>query len=243
MPDVARSAAKPGKISVVVARLGGEIARGEVPVGATLPAEPELERRYGVSRSVIREAVKLLAGKGLVSVGPRIGTRVRPKRDWSYLDHDVLAWLGSEGLDREIMLALDETRLIIEPAAAALAAERATAHEKILIRAAYDEMAARHTEIDLATAADKAFHLAILDATHNPVLSSFRGAIDAILTAVFHATVPMLAPNLPNHEAVARAIEAGDAPAARRAMERLLDRTHRLILGLDADPRPARPAS
>ena len=234
MAPVARSGRKPGKIGRVVAGLGGEIVRGGFPAGASLPPEPDLERRYGASRGVVREAVKILAGKGLVRVGPRLGTRVRPKRDWSFLDGDVLDWLGREGLDRDLLLALDETRRIIEPAAAALAAERADDGDKALIEAAYADMAAHHDDLALATEADKAFHLAILDATHNPILASFRPAIDAMLATVFEATVPMLKPNLPNHEAVADAIARGDPGAARDAMERLLDRTRRLIANGDA---------
>ena len=205
----------------------------DFPVGASLPAEHDLERQYGASRGVVREAVKILAGKGLVSVGPRIGTRVRPTRDWNLLDHDVLAWLGEGGLDRDLMLALGETRVIIEPAAAALAAERATAAERRAIRAAYAEMAAHQDDIPRATAADKAFHLAVLDATHNPVLGSFRTAIDAILSAVFEPAVPMLGPNLPNHEAVLVAIERNDPVAARHAMEQVIGYTQHLLSGED----------
>lgn len=241
MAPTARPGSKPGKIGRMLATLGGDIARGEFPVGAVLPAERDLEHQYGVSRGVVREVVKILAGKGLVSVGPRLGTRVRPQRDWSFLDHDVLGWLGQGGLDRSLLLSLDETRRIIEPAAAALAAERATSDDKDRIRRAYKDMAAHHSDIVRATEADKAFHLAILDATHNPVLGSFRTAIDAILTTVFEATVPMLLPNLPNHEAVAAAIESRDPEAAREAMKRVLDRTHRLIAegSTSADPETA----
>lgn len=231
MAPTARPGSKPGKLSRVVTMLGCEIASGAIPTGAALPAEPDLERRCGASRGVVREAIKILTGKGLVSVGPRIGTRVRPRRDWSFLDHEVLNWLGRGGLDRELLLALDETRGIIEPAAAALAAGRATEEDAGRIRAAYERMAAAPCDLEAATEADKAFHLAILDAAHNPVLGSFRPAIDAILTAVFEATVPMLVPNLPNHEAVASAIERRDAAGARASMESLLDRTHRLIAG------------
>lgn len=239
MAPAARLGSKPGKIGHVVSTLGCDIASGVFPAGAVLPAEPDLERHYGVSRGVVREAVKVLAGKGLVSVGPRLGTRVRPKQAWSLLDHDVLSWLGRDGFDHDLMLALDETRRIIEPAAAALAAERAGPEDIRAIRQAYEEMAAHHGDIARATAADKAFHLAILDATGNPVLASFRTAIDAILSAVFEATVPMLLPNLPNHEAVATAIERRDAVAAREAMERVLDRTRCLIEGGATTSTPA----
>lgn len=224
-----QSSSKPGKIGGVLATLGGSIARGDLPAGSSLPRERDLEIRYGASRSVVREAVKILATKGLVSVGPRLGTRVRPRGDWSLLDRDVLGWIGAGGIDRELLLALDETRRVVEPGAAEIAAVRAGPEDRRRIRAAYRAMEAACDQPGPATEADKDFHLAILDATHNPVLRGFRTAIEAILDAVFAATIPMLAPNLPNHDAVASAIEAGDPAAARAAMERLLGRTRDLI--------------
>lgn len=226
-----RALSKPGKIGGVVANIGEAIGRGDLPPGVTLPRERDLELRYGASRSVVREAVKILATKGLVSVRPRLGTRVRPRGDWSLLDRDVLGWIGSGGIDRELLLALDEARRVVEPGAAEIAARRADDGDRHRIRTAYLAMEAACHEPRAATEADKAFHLAILDATHNPVLQGFRTAIEAILDAVFAATIPMLAPNLPNHDAVASAIEVGDPAAARAAMERLLGRTRDLIEG------------
>ncbi len=230
VPAGRRAASKPGKIDGVVARLGGDIARGAFAPGASLPRERDLESSLGASRSVVREAVKILATKGLVSVGPRVGTRVQPRRDWSLLDPDVLRWISHAGIDRDLLLALDEARSVVEPGAAAIAAARATDADRGRIRAAYEAMVAACDDPPVAIAADKAFHLAILDATHNPVLRGFRVAVDAILDAVFEATIPMLRPNLPNHDAVARAIEAGDAEGARRAMDAVLGRTSALIV-------------
>jgi len=160
---------------------------------------------------VVREAIKTLSGKGLVSVRPRHGTRVLPRSDWSLLDRDVLNWLvGQDKPDRELLLAVQEVRSIIEPAAAALAATRATKKDRQRINAALGAMETSDNQAT-ATAADKAFHLAILDATHNPVLQGFRGAIDTILSAVFLVAVDSIdgwfEDNLPNHAATARAIE------------------------------------
>jgi GntR family galactonate operon transcriptional repressor len=224
-PLNARVGTKPGKIGKVVANLGGGIARGEYPPGALLPPEHDLEARYGASRGVVREAVKILATKGLVTVRPRHGTHVQPRRDWSLLDRDVLQWIRAGGIDHELLIALDETRRIIEPGAASLAASRATAPDKAHIRAAYLRMEETVGEREAAIEADKAFHLAILDATRNPVLGSFRTGIDAILSAVFDVAEPLLHGNLPNHLAVLEAIEAGDADGAREWMTRLLNRT------------------
>ena len=134
---------------------------------------------------MVREVVKTLAAKGLVSVRPRHGTHVLPRNQWSLLDRDVLSWLmGQDEPDRDLLLAIQEVRSIIEPAAAALAAQRATKTDRGRINAALAAMEASKDHAS-ATAADKAFHLAILDATHNPVLQGFRGAIDTILSTVF----------------------------------------------------------
>jgi len=227
-PKIADKRIKPGRIRTVLTTLGREIARDLIAVGAALPPEPELEARFGVGRGVIREAVKTLAAKGLVSVRPRHGTHVLPRNEWSLLDRDVLSWLvGKDEPDRDLLLAIQEVRSIIEPAAAALAAERATRNDRWRINAA---LAAMETAKDQpsALAADKAFHLAILDATHNPVLQGFRGAIDTILGTVFLVAVGSpgwFRDNLPNHAAAARAIESGDAEKARIAMERVLGYT------------------
>ena len=235
----ARSAekrSKPGRIQAVVATLGREIAQEIIPAGAVLPPEHDLGIRLGVGRGVVREAIKTLSGKGLVSVRPRHGTRVLPRSDWSLLDRDVLNWLvGQDKPDRELLLAIQEVRAIIEPAAASLAATRATGKDRLRINAALEAMEISNDQAS-ATAADKAFHLAILYATHNPVLQGFRGAIDTILSAVFLGAVDSVEgwfdDNLPNHAAIARAIEEGDAKKARKAMDRVLGYTESKLSNL-----------
>jgi GntR family galactonate operon transcriptional repressor len=216
---------KPGRIHAVLTTLGSEIAQDLIPAGAALPPEHDLEIRFGVGRGVVREAIKTLAAKGLVSVRPRHGTHVRPRSDWSLLDRDVLNWLVGKGEpDRDLLLAIQEVRSIIEPAAAAFAAQRATKKDRQRINAALVAMETSHDQAS-ATAADKAFHLAILDATHNPVLQGFRGAIDTILGAVFLVAVGTegwFDENLANHAAAARAIDEGNASKARSAMEQVL---------------------
>lgn len=227
-PKTADKRVKPGRIHAVLTTLGSEIAQDLIPVGAALPPEHDLEVRFGVGRGVIREAIKTLAAKGLVSVRPRHGTHVRPRRDWSLLDRDVLAWLvGKDEPDRELLLAIQEVRSIIEPAAAAMAAKRATKTDRQRINAALTAMETSHDQAS-AIEADKAFHLAILDATHNPVLQGFRSAIDTILSTVFLVAVGSAGwfeDNLPNHAIAAHAINEGDADKARAAMEQVLGYT------------------
>jgi GntR family galactonate operon transcriptional repressor len=245
---LAEKRSKPGRIQSVLTTLGREIAQGIIPAGAVLPPEHDLEIRLGAGRGVVREAIKTLSGKGLVSVRPRHGTRVLPRSDWSLLDRDVLNWLvGQDKPDRELLLAVQEVRSIIEPAAASFAAMRATKGDRLRINAALEAMETSDSQAT-ATAADKAFHLAILDATHNPVLQGFRGAIDTILSAVFLVAVDSVGGwfdgNLPNHAAIARAIEEGDAKKARSAMERVLGYTQSKLSDLNggASRRNGRPS-
>jgi GntR family galactonate operon transcriptional repressor len=233
---------KPGRIDAVLNTLGREIAQDIIPAGAALPPEPDLETRFGVGRGVIREAVKILAGKGLVSVRPRHGTHVLPRRDWSLLDRDVLGWLvGADEPDRDLLLAIQEVRLIIEPAAAAMAAERSTKQDRARIEAALVAMETSHDRAS-ATAADKAFHLAILDATHNPVLQGFRGTIDTILNTVFLVAIGSAGwfeDNLPNHAVAARAISAGNPKKAKAAMEQVLRYTQFKLSKHKVEQKPA----
>ncbi len=216
---------KPARTTSVVEQLGIEIVGGNPLPGGTMPAEPELEARFQVSRSVVREAVRMLAAKGLVSVRQRHGTHVRPRHEWSWLDRDLIGWIAASGISRADLLAFAEARRIIEPEAAALAAARATDAQREAISAAYKAMTRDRHDPARAISADKAFHLAILDATHNPVLQSLHGAIDALLSAIFDFTVTVFEGNLDNHGAVAAAIETRDADAAREAMRSLLSYT------------------
>ncbi|GJD66853.1 FadR/GntR family transcriptional regulator [Methylobacterium frigidaeris] len=216
---------KPRRIDHVVATLGREIVQGITPVGALVAPEPELEQRFEVSRGVVREAVKILAAKGLIEVRPRHGTRVLSVENWSLLDRDVLGWLVERpAADLNLLLAIQEVRSIIEPEAAALAAERGSESDLQRIDAALAAMETSH-DSKSATAADKAFHLAILHATHNPVLQGFSGAINAILSAVFFVAVGTsgwFEENLPNHATAARAIRERDPDGARIAMKQVL---------------------
>jgi GntR family galactonate operon transcriptional repressor len=194
-----------------------------------MPSEPDLEQQFGASRTVIREAMKTLAAKGLVTVRQRHGTHVNPRDQWSWLDGELISWISANGIGKAELIAFEEARQIIEPGAAALAALRATPEEKNAIRQAYESMVSGQHDPLLAIAADKAFHLAILRASHNPVLQSLSGAIDAVLSAIFEVTVEVFEGNLVNHAEVADAIDSGDAELSRRAMERLLDYTGRFL--------------
>ena len=120
----------------VVHAIGRKILGGELPPWALLPAEPEL----GASRTVLREAIKVLTAKGLVEARPKIGTRVRPRDAWHLLDPDVLAWQQRGAGRPSLLRTLTDVRRIIEPAAAGLAASRADAGDLAALAEALDEM-------------------------------------------------------------------------------------------------------
>ena len=110
----------------VVHTIGLRILRGELQPGDPLPTEEELNADRGYSRTVLREAVRVLAAKGLVHAQPKTGTRVRPRSEWNIADPDVLAWRVEAGADSELYQQVTEVRIGIEPQAARLSAERAT---------------------------------------------------------------------------------------------------------------------
>ena len=128
-----------------VHRIGVQILRGDLQPGDALPGEDELSGEYAVSRTVLREAVKVLAAKGLVEARPKTGTRVRPRSKWNLLDPDVLAWRFEASPDGDFFRNIVELRRIVEPEAARLAAERATDEEIAELEGAFARWRARWT--------------------------------------------------------------------------------------------------
>src|SRR5881398_3488194 len=122
----------------LVHEIGVRILRGELRPGDLLPTEEELQGELAVSRTVLREAIKVLAAKGLVEARPKIGTRVRPRDAWNLLDPDVLAWQQRGAGSPSLLRALTEVRRSIEPAAAELAASRADAGDLAALGAALE---------------------------------------------------------------------------------------------------------
>lgn len=207
--------------------LGQRIVNDIYPQGETLPVEEELAQSLGVSRATVRDAVKVLSGKGLLRTARRYGTRVRPLEEWHLLDPDVAAWHSADHPRIGRMFAeTTELRCAIEPAAAALAAERATPEQvRILITAA---QALRPGEVDVAALfeADRRFHCTILDATGNLIMGQLRGIFTAILRISYEFGVQKVdgqPVSREGHVLVAEAVARGDATGARREMERMLD--------------------
>lgn len=207
----------------LVEQLGTDIVRGRLQPGDTLPHEDELLSRYDVSRTVLREALNVLSGKGLLDARPRRGTIVRPRTDWSQLDPSILAWRnGAPAIDRAALDRLIELRHMIEPPAAALAAIRGTRDDHADIRDAYEAMVAAETNVPAFVDADVAFHTACLRAARNDFLLPVAHAIRTCMTASMRITDSDTEINRtvvqPRHRAICIAILARDAPSARAAM-------------------------
>lgn len=227
------SAAKPGPTGREPRRIHGAIAHdlgvaivtGQYKPGDILSGEVAFSEKLNVSRSVYREAIRILAAKGLVDSRPKTGTRVLPEREWNMLDPDVLAWMFEAEPSEAFVNGLFELRKIVEPAAAALAASRRDGGDLARMGHALEEMA-RH---GLATAegreADQRFHDAILQATRNAPLMSLSSSIGAAIswTTMFKQRKGKLPRDpLPEHRILYEAIAAGDAEAAHAAMEELV---------------------
>lgn len=170
---------------LVVEELGQAIVAGEFAAGDTLPGDSELAARFNVSRTVLREAMKTLAAKGLVVARARIGTRVMPRANWNLFDGDVLAWHFSAGVDEAFLRHVSEIRLALEPYAAGLAARRAAdADIAQMMRLAVAMGDAGHSPQSLALA-DLEFHLRLLEASLNPFMQTVGSLIEAALMGVF----------------------------------------------------------
>nr|WP_276536727.1 FCD domain-containing protein [Burkholderia multivorans] len=205
-------------------RLATAILRGDYPPDSLLPREPDLMAMFGVSRTVLREALRTLTSKGLVESRPKVGTRVRSRRAWNLLDADLLDWYARVAPALSFALKLQEMREMIEPHAAAMAARVRAADAIAAIDEALDAMAAARN-VDEWVRADLRFHLSVLEAGGNELLVPLGALIDRTLEAQLHLNARrahVYNASLAEHAAVGDAIRAGDADGARRAMAALL---------------------
>jgi DNA-binding FadR family transcriptional regulator len=188
------------------------------------PTEAELAKRHGVSRSVTREAVKMLTAKGLLTARPRKGTTVQPASHWNLFDADVLRWLLERKFSLELLRQFSELRIAIEPAAAALAARAADAGGLAAIAAGYERMVAAEAGDDDPLEADIAFHIAILHASANPFYMQFRDVVTTALRTSIRFTNRFKGrtASLTQHHSVLSAIEKRDSEGAEIAMTALI---------------------
>ncbi len=207
-------------------KLGIAIVTGKYRPGSILTDEVAFAEELQVSRGAYREALQALTSKGLVERRPKAGTRVLPRRQWNLLDPEVLGWFFASRPDMPFIRNLFELRQVIEPAAARLAAQRRDEGE---LRRMKDALALmrRHTlATEQGRLADRDFHMALLDATRNEALVTLSASIASAVTWTtrFKQRERALPRDpIPDHERVFRAVAAGNAQGAARAMVRLLE--------------------
>jgi DNA-binding FadR family transcriptional regulator len=224
------------KADGVLDRLGRQVAAGRFPPGRRVPTEEELVRKLGISRPSVREGLKALARKGLVESRTRRGTVVLDKARWDVLDPDVLRWMAAAPPDHAFLISLIELRAIMEPAAARLAAQRATPAQILEIERAFRGMAdSLPHDIEACHRHDLAFHEAIFAASGNVMLYRLYTAIRAMLLTLFRASTQARESyenSLAEHGAVAAAIGRRLPEEAEKAM-------HKLLAGTARDLEPA----
>ena len=229
---------------VVLDRLGQAIVSGDYPAGTVLRAD-ELSARFGVSRSVVREVVRVLQSLGLVASRRRVGITVQPRQDWSFFDPRLIGWRLA-GNERPLQLThLTQLRLAVEPVAAGLAAQNATGNDCARLTEAVMGMAAtgRSRDLEAYLKHDIDFHVALLEASGNELFASLSSVVAAVLTG---RTRHDLMPDEPEHVAialhrdVADAIQRGDAAAAETAMRHIVSEAHAAMTELlhAQDPTP-----
>ncbi len=221
-----RKIGKHGLHEYVIREIGRRIVSGELAPGKSLPSEATLVSTLGVSRTALREALRVLAAKGLVDARPKIGTIVRPATEWNFFDPDIFAWrLDSHELEK-VMEELHELRHIMEPSAASLAATNASAEDLANLKSAYADMEAAAVDGARVVDPDVRFHRAIFAASENSLFSALGQVIGAALEIFFQLGIENphgQGPSLAAHKSVLDAIVARNADAARLSMRKLLE--------------------
>jgi GntR family transcriptional regulator, galactonate operon transcriptional repressor len=205
----------------LVHNLGNQILGGNLKPGDSIPHEETLRADFGVSRTVIREAIRSLVAKGLLESRTKRGTTVRPKEFWNFLDSDVLNWCIQTDLDGSILFYLTELRQAIEPMAASIAAERGSDKALAKVAAAAEKIAETADNVDAFTEADIAFHTEIIKAADNPLFGPMNNVISSLIRASLDVTNRLPEENrasVPFHKAVADAICSRDPEQAKEAM-------------------------
>lgn len=216
----------PPRIHGAIARaIGIEIVSGKRAPGSVFGGEIDASEKLGVSRTAYREAMRMLAAKGLIESRPKAGTRVSPRTRWNLLDPDILAWTFESEPHPEFVRGLFELRELIEPGAAALAAERRSDDQLAILRDALDTMADHPLETADGQAADQRFHRTLLAAAGNEPLAALASTIGAAVrwtTRFKTRDGPLRRDPLPDHVRVYEAIAAGKPGRAAQAMRELI---------------------
>ena len=233
----------PGSLhSRVLNELGRLIVSGELATGSTMLAE-QIEKQHNVSRSVVREATRVLQSLGLVESVKRVGMRVLPMSAWNLYDPLLIRWRLAETANGAQLRSLTELRMAIEPRAAELAATFAPDEttRELLALAAHMRSVGRAGDLELFLELDIRFHSIVLAASGNEMFARLDGVIAEVLTG---RTDQGLMPSRPHEEALQWHVDVADAiqgkrPAeARAAMEQIMSRTHTEVEQIwDGEPR------
>jgi len=226
----------------MVESLGQAIVTGEYDT-RPFPTEADLAKQFGASRSVTREAVKMLTAKGLLRARQRQGTSVEPEAYWNLLDPEVLRWLLERKFSLKLLSHFTEVRLAIEPMAATLAAKNADRIALSELQHGVDRMRAAANGEDDALAADIAFHVAVLNATGNPFYAQLRGLVNTALRISIRYTNRLKGrtASVPAHEKVFDAIVARDPRGASEAMRAIIVEVQKLIESGMSETKDSRP--
>lgn len=228
----------------VIEGLGRAIVRGRYGPGDLLPREQELIEEYGVSRTSLREAMKVLAAKGLLEIRQKSGTRVRPEATWNAFDSDLFAWSIQEGKGEVSIRDLIELRQLLEPSAARLAASRATMVDVKRLDEAHSAMAATVNDPQHYAENDVAFHVAVFAASHNVFLQRFGNLVADFLRLSFdmqqkamleRSQIQDFTEDAAHHRAVFNGINRGEPEVAASAMlDLILDGKRNLFAAIGA---------
>ena len=205
----------------VMHELGQRIVSGQVQPGDVFPREETLAESLRVSRTALREAMKVLSAKGLIESRAGVGARVLEQRFWNQLDADVLTWRCASMPADDFVDKLVEMREIVEPAAAASAARKRTPAQLAAIEEAYAAMEAAQT-LDEWAEADLRFHDAVLQATRNELLQSLFSVVETALGTYFVLSARNATNfkySLPQHKKILEAIRRGQPEVARKVMQ------------------------
>lgn len=217
--------------SYVIAEVGLGIAAGRFAVGSILPNDAEMMDSYGVSRTVLREALKTLEAKGLVEARAKVGTRVLSRSRWNLFDRSVLGWIQQAGPDAAFLASFTELRETIEMQTATLAATRRTAEQVRMLHYWLNQRASMGAMAEPFALAEFEFHRTLCEASQNPFLRAASGlaefgVVQTTQTRIRAGVTDFAAEKSAHYKALADGITAGDADAAARSMTAILKQDH-----------------
>jgi DNA-binding FadR family transcriptional regulator len=217
-------------VAQVSDRLALNIVAGKY--GELLPPQEDLAMNFGVSRTLMREALSMLLVKGMLEMRPRLGTRVLSEQNWKIFNRDVIGWCFAAKADPEFLLDLLDLRAVIEPRAAALAAMRATPADRAALRAAINGMHAWPSSSVEFAAHDLDLHVGIIRASQNQLFIQLEVIVRASIETMLRIVSPnpgLIAAAVDSHERIVKAIERQDPVEAEFAMRILVDEAARNV--------------